>query len=100
MSESIGLRLEQYTLKRRQEVLIVNLETLAGEPDQVMVYGGFSSSLMRATEFDPDLPVIDPNSTILSIDRLASPYDPERPEYLETDLTLETMESLLQQLNI
>jgi hypothetical protein len=27
MTESIGWRLEQYTLKRRQEVLMVHLET-------------------------------------------------------------------------
>lgn len=100
MPQSIGLRLEQYTLKRRQEVLIVNLETPDGEPDQVMVYGGFSSSLMRATEFDPDIPVIAPDANILSIDRAVSPYDPDRPEYLETGLTLEAMEGLLQQLNL
>ena len=100
MSESIGFRLEQYTLKRRQEVLIVNLETAAGESDSVMIFAGFSSSLMRATDFDPDVPIIAANSTITSIDRLASPYNPSNPQYIESGLTIEAMENLLQELGI
>lgn len=100
MSQPIGLRLEQYTLKRRQEVLIVDLETASGEPDSVMIFAGFSSSLMRATDFDPDVPVIAADSTITSIARLASPYDPSNPQYIESGLTLEAMESILQELNI
>ncbi len=100
MSESIGLRLEQYTLKRRQEVLLVDLETASGESDMVMIYAGFSSSLMRATDFDPDVPVIANDSKIVSIDRLASPYNPNEPQYIESGLTIEAMEKILQQMNI
>ncbi len=100
MSESIGLRLEKYTLKRKQEVLIVNLETTSGESDTVMIYAGFSSSLERATAFDPDVPIIAPDSTIISIDRLASPYDPNNPQYLASGLTLKEMESILQTMNL
>ncbi len=100
MSESIGLRLEQYTLKRRQEVLLVDLETASGESDMVMIYAGFSSSLMRATDFDPDVPVIATDSKIISIDRLASPYNPNEPQYIESGLTIEAMEKILQQMNI
>ncbi|MDJ0592100.1 MAG: hypothetical protein QNJ72_19270 [Pleurocapsa sp. MO_226.B13] len=100
MSESIGLRLEQYTLKRRQEVLLVDLETASGESDLVMIYAGFSSSLMRATDFDPDVPVIANDSKIVSIDRLASPYNPNEPQYIESGLTIEAMEKILQQMNI
>ena len=100
MSESIGLRLEQYTLKRRHEVLIVNLKTATGELDSVMVYAGFSSSLMRATDFDPDVPIIAADSNIISIDRLHSPYNPDDPQYIESGLTLEAMEDLLQAINI
>ncbi len=100
MSESIGLRLEQYTLKRRQEVLLVDLETASGESDMVMIYAGFSSSLMRATDFDPDVPVIATDSKIISIDRLASPYNPNEPKYIESGLTIEAMDKILQEMNI
>jgi hypothetical protein len=100
MSESIGLRLEQYTLKRKQEVLIINLETTSGELDTVMIYAGFSSSLVKATDFDPDVPIIATDSTIISIDRLASPYVPNNPQYISSGLTLEEMEDLLQAMNL
>lgn len=100
MPDSIGFRLEQYTLKRRQEVLIVNLQTASGEPDSVMIFAGFSSSLMRATSFDPDVPVIADDSTIISIDRLVSPYDPSNPQYIESGLTMGEMESILEKLDI
>ncbi|MEM8831583.1 MAG: hypothetical protein AAGE96_19815 [Cyanobacteria bacterium P01_G01_bin.19] len=100
MSKSIGLRLEEYTLKRRQEVLIVNVTTAEGEPDLVTIFGGFSSSLMRATNFDPDVPVIAADSTIKSIDRLASPYDPDNPQYIESDLSWAAMEKILAELDL
>ncbi len=100
MSKPIGLRLEQYTIKRPQEVLIVNVETSEGEPDTVMIYNGFSSSLMGATAYDPDIPVIAPDSRIISIDRLASPYNPSNPQYLETGLTLAAIEQILSEMNI
>lgn len=100
MTEPINLRLEQYTLKRKREVLIVNVETATGEPDMVMIYGGFSSSLMTATAFDPDIPVIAPDSKIVSIDRLAGPYNPDNPEYIESGLTLKAMEKILAEMNL
>ena len=100
MSESIGLRLEQYTLKRKQEVLVVKLETAAGETDEVMVFAGFSSSLMRATDYDPDVPIITQGDRIISIDRLASPYDPSNPQYIESGLTVQAMESILRELDL
>ena len=100
MTESIGIRLEQYTLKRRNEVLIVNLETASGEPDSVMIFAGFSSSLMRATNYDPDIPIVTADSTIISIDRLVSPYNPEDPQYIESGLTLQAMKNLLDELTL
>ncbi|MGB5633886.1 MAG: hypothetical protein WBM44_00725 [Waterburya sp.] len=100
MPESIGLRLEKYTLKRKQEVLMVQIETAAGEPDTVMIYAGFSSSLMRATAFDPDVPVIAADSRITSIDRLASPYNPSNPQYIESGLSLEAMLDIMQKINL
>lgn len=100
MSEAIGLRLEKYTLKRKQEVLMVNLETAAGEPDTVMIYGGFSSSLIRPTSFDPEIPVIADDSKITSIDRLVSPYDPNNPQYIESGVSLAAMTTVLAQMNL
>lgn len=100
MAESIGFRLEQYTLKQRDEVLIINLETATGEADQVMVFAGFSSSLMRATDYDPEVAIIASDSTITSIDRLVSPYNPNNPQYIESDLTIEEMELILQKFNL
>jgi len=100
MAESIGLRLEQYTLKRRQEVLMVHLETATGESDTVMIFAGFSSSLVMPTAFDPDIPIIAEDSTINSIDRLLSPYNPNNPQYLESGLSLPEMIKLLETLHL
>jgi hypothetical protein len=100
MPESIGWRLEQYTLKRRQEVLMVHLETATGESDTVMIFAGFSSSLVMPTAFDPDIPIIAADSTIKSIDRLLSPYNPNNPQYLESGLSLPEMIKLLETLHL
>ena len=94
MIDSIGRRLEQYTIKRPQEVLIVTAE-IAGEEDQIAIFKGFSSSLMRPTAFDPDVPVLPPEAKIITIDRVASPYNPDAPRYLQQGLTWETMRQLL-----
>ena len=95
MRSSISLRLEQYTIKRKEEVLIVQVETPTGEEDTVLIYNGFSGSLTRPTTYDPDIPVIEENAKIISIDRVASPYNPVKPEYIQTGLTLPEMEQFL-----
>ncbi len=94
MTNSVGWRLEQYTIKRPQEVLIVTAE-IAGEEDRIAIFKGFSSSLMRPTAFDPDVPVLPPEAKIITIDRVASPYNPDAPRYLQQGLTWETMQQLL-----
>lgn len=100
MSQPIAYRLEQYTLKKRPpEVLLVNVE-MEGEADQVAIFKGFSSSLMRPTAFDPDLPVLSENATILTIDRLVAPYNPQSPQYIQQGLTWEMMEELLQAIGV
>ncbi len=92
-------RLEQYTLKRPQEVLIV-LAEVDQEPDQIMVFKGFSSSLMRPTAFDPDLPVLPEHGVILTIDRAAAPYHATNPQYIAQGLTWAEMNDLLVQVNL
>ncbi len=94
MSQSAGQRLEQYTIKHPQEVLIVTVE-IEGEPDQIAIFKGFSSSLMRPTAADPDVPVLPETAVILTIDRVASPYNPQAPHYLQQGLTWQEMEPLL-----
>ncbi|MES1021397.1 hypothetical protein ABN584_00665 [Gloeocapsa sp. BRSZ] len=99
MNNFIGKRLEQYTVKRPQEVLVVTVE-VDGELDQIAIFKGFSSSLMRATAFDPEVPVLPDNAKILTIDRVASPYNPQSPRYIEQELTWDSMQALLLEVGV
>lgn len=96
---SIGKRLEQYTIKRPQEVLLVTVE-IADEQDKVAIFKGFSSSLMRPTAFDPEIPVIPDEAKILTIDRIASPYNPEAPRYIERQISWEAMQGILAEVGV
>ena len=96
---SIGQQLEQYTLKRPAEVLLVRTK-IAGEEDEVMIFRGFSSSLMRSTAFDPDVPVLPQETQVIEIDRLRGPYVPTAPQYIEQGLTWEEFEPLLAEVGL
>jgi hypothetical protein len=96
---NILTRLEQYTAKRPREVLLVTAE-VDGEPDQIAIYKGFSSSLVHSTAFDPDIPVLPEHAQILTIDRLQGPYNPQTPVYLEQGLTWETIQPLLAEVGV
>jgi hypothetical protein len=99
VNRSIGYRLEQYTIKRPQEVLLVTAE-VEGEPDQITIFKGFSSSLMRPTAFDPDVPMLPEGAKVLTIDRLQSPYNPQSPRFIQQGLTLADMEALLTEVGV
>ena len=99
MNNSVGKRLEQYTVKKSQEVLIVTVK-IDDEPDKIAVFKGFSSSLMRPTAYDPDVPVLPDKATIIAIDRIASPYNPDSPRYLQQDISWEDMQVLLSKMGI
>lgn len=99
MDLAVGRRLEQYTIKKPHEVLIVDVE-IAQEQDTIAIFKGFSSSLMRPTAFDPDIPVIPEKAKILNIDRVASPYNPQSPRYIQQGLTWETMQPLLAEVGV
>ena len=92
---SLGIRLENYTLKCPQEVLMVHAQ-LGDDMDQIVIFRGFSSSLMHPTAYDPDVPVMSAQADITAIDRLQGPYDPSQPRYLQQGLTLGDMEQLMQ----
>lgn len=99
MNHAVAKRLEQYTSKRPREVLVVTAE-IAGEPDQIAIFKGFSSSLMRPTAFDPEVPVLPDEAKILTIDRVASPYNPQSPRYIQQGLTWETIQPLLSEAGV
>jgi len=94
MSPNQGQQLEMYSIKHPQEVLLIKLK-IDGELDEVMIFKGFSSSLMRATAFDPDVPVISDRAEILNIDRLAAPYKPNQPTYLQQGIKWEEFQDYL-----
>ena len=96
---SIGKRLEEYTAKRPQEVLLETVE-IADEQDTIAIFKGFSSSLMRPTAFDADVPVMPDGANILNIDRVASPYNPEVPRYIQQGLPWSAMEALLSEVGV
>lgn len=86
MSTNQSQKLEEYTSNNPQEVLLVKLK-VGDELDEVMIFKGFSSSLMRSTAFDPDVPVISDQDQILTIDRLTAPYKPSQPNYIQQAIT-------------
>ncbi|MCU0550804.1 MAG: hypothetical protein MUC48_15765 [Leptolyngbya sp. Prado105] len=94
MSNSIGQRLEQYTIKCPNEVLLVSIEH-DGQPDQVAIFKGFSSSLMNPTSFDPDTPILPDSAIVQSVDRLKSPYNPNNPRFVEQGLSWGEFQRLL-----
>jgi hypothetical protein len=61
----IQKQLEQYTAGRSQEVLIVTID-IEGIQEEIVIFKGFSSCLSRATEYDPDLPVIPEGSKVIT----------------------------------
>ncbi|MEL6471294.1 MAG: hypothetical protein AAFQ74_16330 [Cyanobacteria bacterium J06623_4] len=84
----LATRLENYTLSHPEEVLLVQV-TVDDEPDQILIFKGFSSSLMRSTAFDPEVPVLPEAAVIQSIDRLKGPYLPQSPSYIEQNIPLQ-----------
>ncbi|MEO0853483.1 MAG: hypothetical protein AAFY15_08285 [Cyanobacteria bacterium J06648_11] len=85
MPPSPAERLEAYSDEHPREVLLVEL-TVDGESDRVLIFRGYSSSLVRPTAADPSVPVIPVEAEIDAIARLRAPYQPDDPQYLERDI--------------
>ncbi len=83
----LAAKLESYTLRHPQEVLVVHAK-IGQEADEIVVFRGFSSSLMRPTSFDPEVPVLPESAEITHVDRLESPYEPQSPRYIEKEIPL------------
>jgi len=101
MSNSATLlaRLENYTLRFPQEVLLVQAE-VEGEGDTIIIFKGFSSSLVRPTAYDPEVPTLPESALIQQIDRLKGPYQPQSPEYIEQGISVEAFETRLAALDL
>lgn len=87
-------QLEAYTMTHPQEVLVVRVQVNDGI-DEIAIFKGFSSSLTRPTEFDPDVPMLSDEDDILGIDRLQAPFNPQDPQYIEQNLSWLQMSSRL-----
>ncbi|NJM96577.1 MAG: hypothetical protein HC800_04675 [Phormidesmis sp. RL_2_1] len=96
---SLITRLENYTLKFPQEMLLIQAQ-IGDEVDQIIVFKGFSSSLMRPTAYDPDVAVLPESAVVECIDRLQAPYQPADPKYLEQGLALDIFLGRLAQLGL
>ncbi|MDX1977879.1 MAG: hypothetical protein SFT94_09405 [Pseudanabaenaceae cyanobacterium bins.68] len=77
---------EKYSQLHPDQVLIVEA-MIDGETDQIMVFKGFSSSLVKPTAYDPDLGVLPDQAEILAISCLQAPYNPSQPIYLAQNLS-------------
>ena len=100
MTEKLSIhRLEQYTLRFPEEVLMINA-VIADEEDCVLVFRGFSSSLVRPTAFDPEVPVLSEDAVINTVDRLQGPYMPENPQYLEQAIAWSTFANRLTEMGL
>ncbi|MFQ3584373.1 MAG: hypothetical protein SNJ85_05495 [Cyanobacteriota bacterium] len=77
------LALERYSQAHPQEVLRVQVD-VAGEADLVLIYKGFSSSLMRSTPANADEAVIAPAAQFRQLERLTAPYHPSQSQILAT----------------
>lgn len=55
---------------------------------------------MRPTAFDPDVPVIPDGARIISIDRIASPYNPESPRYIQRNISWEEMQGIIAEVGV
>ncbi|MDX2270752.1 MAG: hypothetical protein NW237_02215 [Cyanobacteriota bacterium] len=88
--------LERYSQKHPREVLRVEVES-GGSRDVVIIYRGFSSSLMRATPKDPNQPVIPAHAQLLRLDRLEAPWDPDHPQIIQANLDWLTIQELTEE---
>ncbi len=63
---------------------------LPGEPFELLIFRGFSSSVTHPTAFDPDRPALPEGCAIEAAELLAGPLDPSREERLAGPLPVET----------
>ena len=94
ITTAIAQQLEAYSRNHPEEVLLITT-IAAGVEDQVMIFKGFSSSLMHPTDFNPDNSVFAADAEFVNLDRLESPYLPDKPTYLAKNVSWDAMQTLL-----
>ena len=87
-------QLEDYSQQHPNEVLVVHA-SIDGEEDEIVIFKGFSSSLMRSTAFDLDTPVLPDGAMIKAVDRLKGPLNPSNPQPLEMGIAWNIFQSRL-----
>ncbi|CAM6057217.1 unnamed protein product [Sphagnum tenellum] len=92
-------RLEAYSERAPSEVLRVHA-MVDDEEDQVIIFKGFSSSLTRATAYDPAEPVLPPTAMVQSIDRIRGPYNPSKLRFIKKGLSWEEFQEILKEQGI
>jgi len=90
-----NLALERYSERNPREVLRIQLEQEDGS-DTVIIYRGFSSSLVRGTPADVSEPVIPHQARLITVERIQAPLDPVHPRILATYSDLTAVMELLQ----
>jgi len=101
-------RMERFTKARPGEVLLARYRREpGGEEDEVIVYRGASSSLVRRTEREEAMSVLAPRSRLASVDWMQGPFKPTRKavdpegtqgddqEYFKKGLTRREVELIL-----
>ncbi|KAI5083765.1 hypothetical protein GOP47_0003508 [Adiantum capillus-veneris] len=78
--------LEDYTRTVPSELLLVHA-MVDDEEDEVLVYRGHSSSLMRTTSSNLEDELLPPDAIINGIDRMEGPYNPDTPKFIEKGLS-------------
>mmetsp|Transcript_68480 Transcript_68480/g.216742 ORF Transcript_68480/g.216742 Transcript_68480/m.216742 type:complete len:98 (+) Transcript_68480:788-1081(+) len=76
------------------EVMYVYAE-VDGEEDEILVFRGFSSSMMRPTASDLDVPVLPEEGVVAKVDLCVGPFNPANIEYIQQGMTWEEVEELL-----
>ena len=99
ITAAIAKQLEAFTLKHPDKVLMIS--TVDGDvEDQIVIFKGFSSSLMHPTDYNPDNQVFSEAAQLVYLDILASPYIPDNPVYIQKNMPWEAMAQQLADLNI
>jgi hypothetical protein len=80
--------LENYSRSHPHEVLIVKVRRPSAPIlDELMIYKGFASALSFATDPDPDVPLIPPDTEIVAIDRYHAPYHLRSARPIQVDIS-------------
>lgn len=88
--------LERYTQRIPAEALRVQIQMEASE-DLVLIFRGFSSSLMGSTPANLEDPVIPLGAKLLRLERLRAPLDPVHPVVLAEYQDLDQVRRLLRE---